>query len=114
MHNDGDNTMCGYAIIALGRIAVDYEYIERSRLNGLYSINSYFEGLLTDRNIGVLDKILIISFTVEIFIWSSLCLLIFSRWHFKHHLWTKAFSCPHDIICFIVNGTHQTSGADLY
>ena len=28
MHNEGYSTMCGHAVIALGRFAVDYGYVE--------------------------------------------------------------------------------------
>ena len=34
MHNEGYSTMCGHAIIALGRFAVDYGYMERPRKQG--------------------------------------------------------------------------------
>ena len=35
MHNEGYSTMCGHAIVALGRFAVDYGYVKRPSQPGL-------------------------------------------------------------------------------
>ena len=46
MHNEGYSTMCGHAIFALGRFAVDNGYIKHPSREGLCFLSSFTKGAI--------------------------------------------------------------------